>query len=257
MRIELGAATHVGMVRQVNEDSVLAEHHLAVIADGMGGHARGDLASRRAVEQFKPLLAEDHLAPTQIERAVETANQRILEEIAHAPELAGMGTTLAGVALVEYAGTPHWLVFNIGDSRVYRINRGGVEQLTVDHSEVAELIAAGQITRQEARTHPARHVITRSLGTDPAPVPDIWIFPTSADGDTFVACTDGLTNEVGEYEIAAIVHAAHSPRDAAANLVDAAVTAGGRDNVTAAVIALAPSLADDIEVATAPRGGHS
>lgn len=257
MRIELGAATHVGLVREINEDSILAENNLAVIADGMGGHARGDLASRRAVEQFKTLAAADHLSPAQIEGAIDAANRSILDEVAVAPELAGMGTTLAGVALIQYGGTPHWLVFNIGDSRVYRINRAGVEQLTVDHSEVAELIAAGQLTRQEARTHPARHVITRSLGTDPAPVADVWIFPTSPDGDTFVACTDGLTNEVSEHEIAAIVHAAHSPRDAAANLVDAAVTAGGRDNVTAAVVALAPTVTDDVEVATAPRGGRA
>jgi protein phosphatase len=257
VRVQLGASTHVGQVRTVNEDAVLAEHHLVVVADGMGGHARGDLASACAIAEFRHLTREEFLTPADVERAVGAANQRILDEVAGAPELEGMGTTLTGVALVQYAGEPHWLVFNVGDSRVYRVTGAGAEQLTVDHSEVSELIALGRLTQDAASSHPLRHVITRSLGTVPPPVPDVWIFPVSSEGDTFVACTDGLTNELSEAEISAIVNRAFSPRDAAAALVDAAVSAGGRDNVTAAVVAMASELSYDVEVATAPRGGRA
>ena len=211
MQIQLGASTHVGQVRTVNEDSVLAEHHLVVVADGMGGHARGDLASACAVAEFRPLARKEYLTPADVEHAIEAANTRILDEVRHAPELDGMGTTLTGVALVQYAGEPHWLVFNVGDSRVYRVTDAGADQLTVDHSEVSELIALGRLTREAAGSHPLRHVITRSLGTTPPPVPDVWVFPASPGGDTFVACSDGLTNELTETEIAEIVNAVAGP----------------------------------------------
>jgi protein phosphatase len=169
-----------------------------------------------------------------------------------------MGTTLCGVAMVEYGGAPHWVVFNIGDSRVYRIACGEAVQLTVDHSEVAELVARHEISPDQARTHPLRHVVTRSLGVDPLPPADVWIFPPSAEGDVFLACSDGLTNELSDSQIAAIVTDARSPRDAAAQLVAAAVDAGGRDNVTAVLAVLAPDdVVDELSVTTTPREAWS
>ena len=138
---------------------MLAEHHLVVVADGMGGHARGDLASACAVAEFRQLARKELLTPADVEHAIEAANTRILDEVRHAPELDGMGTTLTGVALVQYAGEPHWLVFNVGDSRVYRVTDAGADQLTVDHSEVSELIALGRLHPRSRRlpSPAARH----------------------------------------------------------------------------------------------------
>lgn len=218
----------------------------------MGGHAAGDVASARAIEALDAAADGDGLRAEDIQAALDRANAAILAEVARAPEKSGMGTTLAGVALIQYGGSPHWIVFNIGDSRVYRITDGRALQLTVDHSEVAELMALGEITPAQAAVHPLRNVITRSLGSTPAPRPDLWIFPASASGDTFVACSDGLTNELDDATIATIVTGARGSQDAAAELVASAVHAGGRDNVTAVVIRGAPQ-DDEPSAATAPR----
>lgn len=250
--IELGAASHTGRVRRLNEDAYLARRHLALVADGMGGHACGDVASAHAVEALARIADREQLRPDEVQEAIGRANEAILTA-SREPGRGGMGTTLSGVALVDFGGSPHWLVFNIGDSRVYRVAHGTATQLTVDHSEVAELVALGRLSADEALRHPLRHVITRSLGTDPAPAPDVWIFPPGPDGDVFVACSDGLTNELTDTEIAAIVSAARGPRDAAAMLVDAAVEAGGRDNVTAVVLSAPPNADDDLDVATTPK----
>lgn len=250
--IELGAASHIGKVRRLNEDAYLARRHLALVADGMGGHACGDVASAHAVEALAAIAERDRLRPEDVQEAIGQANEAILAD-SREPGRGGMGTTLSGIALVDFGGSPHWLVFNIGDSRVYRIAGGAAVQLTVDHSEVAELVALGRLRAEEASSHPLRHVITRSLGTDPAPAPDVWIFPTDPDGDVFVACSDGLTNELDDARIAAIVEAARGPRDAATMLVDAAVEAGGRDNVTAVVVHTPPAAEDDLDVATTPK----
>lgn len=168
-----------------------------------------------------------------------------------------MGATITGIALIEYGGTPHWLVFNVGDSRVYRVADGRATQLTVDHSEVAELVALGRITPLEARHHPLRHIVTRSLGVDPPPVPDVWIFPPSAGGDVFVACSDGLTTELDDDRIGAVASAGASPGGTAEELVREAVESGGRDNVTVVVLAAAPSDVDDVSVNTTPRSSLS
>ncbi|KRC55149.1 hypothetical protein ASE19_05820 [Nocardioides sp. Root79] len=251
--IELGAATDVGRVRPHNEDAYLAREHVAAVADGMGGHAAGDVASARAIEALESVVEGEGLRAEDIQTALDRANEAILAEVALAPEKSGMGTTLAGVALIQYGGSPHWIVFNIGDSRVYRIADGQALQLTVDHSEVAELMALGRITAAEAAVHPLRNVITRSLGTTPAPRADLWIFPASPSGDTFVACSDGLTNELDDTTIATIVTGARGPGDAAAELVASAVDAGGRDNITAVVVHGVPKDDDEPSAATAPR----
>ncbi|WP_281367477.1 PP2C family protein-serine/threonine phosphatase [Nocardioides kongjuensis] len=248
----MGAASHTGRVRRLNEDAYLARRHLALVADGMGGHACGDVASAFAVEALALIADREQLRPEDVQEAIERANATILDA-SREPGRSGMGTTLSGVALVDFGGSPHWLVFNIGDSRVYRIAGGTASRLTVDHSEVAELVALGKISEEDAHHHPLRHVITRALGSDPAPVADVWIFPLAPAGDLFVACSDGLTNELDDTRIAAIVEAARGPRDAAAMLVEAAVEAGGHDNVTAVVVSAPPTTDDDLEVATTPK----
>lgn len=254
MQLELGAASHVGVVRAVNEDASLAAAHLALVADGMGGHARGDVASALAIDAFRSLAARTDLTPDDIHRALKAANDAIVADGIEHPERAGMGTTLTGLALVEYAGSQHWLLFNVGDSRVYRIQPSGASLLTHDHSEVQELVDAGRLTDAQARVHPLRNIVTRSLGTDPAPDADVWIFPPSAE-DAFVLCSDGLTNEISDAEIAALAAESASSGDAAARLVAAAVDAGGRDNVTAVVVRLTREAAyvDASDVTTGPR----
>lgn len=254
MLIEMGAASHVGQVRAVNEDSFLARGSLALVADGMGGHACGDVASDLTVREFDALAERPELALTDIHDALQHANDAILQGVSRDHDKAGMGTTVTGLAVVEYGGLPHWLVFNVGDSRVYRLTDEGPEQLTVDHSEVAELVAAGRITAEDAKTHPLRNVITRSLGTDPAPTPDVWIFPPRA-GDVFVICSDGLTNEIDDEAIAQLTSQSTTSVEAANTLVDAALAAGGRDNVTAIVVRLAdvPDEPAAASGATVPR----
>jgi len=230
IRFSHGAATSVGRVRQVNEDSYLAVPPLFVVADGMGGHGSGDLASRIAIEdmsacaELRPLFAEAVLT------ALEHANRHIIER----DEANRMGTTATGLAALETAGGDHLMVFNVGDSRVYRLSGGRLEQLTVDHSEVQELVLAGVITKEQARTHPRRNVVTRALGSDAGLMPDHWLLP-AVGGDRYLVCSDGLFSELPDEVILPLL-AAGTPQQAADALVSAANDAGGRDNVTAVVV---------------------
>jgi len=236
LQLRAYAATHVGRVRSTNEDSHLVLPHVAVVADGMGGHASGEVASELAVSAFRALEGRTPLRAEDVVATVTDANSAIMAEAAARAEPDGMGTTLTGVALVEADGAPHWLVLNVGDSRVYRLSPGRAEQLTVDHSEVAEMVARGWISPEEARVHPLRNVVTRSLGFAPDPTPDTWLFPVAVD-DLFLVCSDGLTGELEDAEIARIVSTEPTLADLPGRLVDAAVDAGGRDNVTVVVVA--------------------
>jgi protein phosphatase len=235
--IGFGAATHVGRVRADNEDAVLAVPDVFAVADGMGGHAAGEVASAIAMEHVGRLAGRDDLGPDDVIGAIATANDAILAWAAEHPETSGMGTTVTGVCHGTLDGAPHWLVFNVGDSRTYRQAGAALEQVTVDHSEVAELVAAGRITPAEARDHPLRNVVTRSLGTDPAPEADVWVLP-AGEGDRFLLCSDGLPLEVSDSDIAEVMRRALTPQDTAEALVEMAVAAGGRDNVSAVVVEL-------------------
>lgn len=230
-----GAASDRGLVRAVNEDSLMAEPPVFLVADGMGGHAAGDLASRLAVAAFAALGGAERLNVEDALAAVARANQAILDAAREDRSRAGMGTTLAGLAVVAAAGSEHWMAFNIGDSRVYRLSADGLRQLTADHSEVAELVATGRISREEARTYPRRHVVTRSLGTEPPPEADCWVFPPEA-AERFIVCSDGLTGELSDSEIGAAAREIGDPQELAQALVDRAVAAGGHDNVTVIVV---------------------
>jgi PPM family protein phosphatase len=236
MTITAGAVTHPGLVRSANEDSMLTTSQFAAVADGMGGHAAGEVASHIAVESIAELAAQPTLQPDDVLEAIARANRRILEQGAAHRELAGMGTTLSGIGLLNVAGTPQWIVFNVGDSRVYRYADGTLAQLTIDHSEVAELRAAGRLSADEARDYPRRNVVTRSLGSDPPPQPDVWMFGPGP-GERFLVCSDGLTLEMSDAEIAAVLEKCPDPRTAAHELMEHALAAGGRDNITAIVVA--------------------
>jgi PPM family protein phosphatase len=246
IRFSYGAATSVGRVRQVNEDSYLAVPPLFVVADGMGGHGSGDLASRIAIEEMKACAALRPLFAEAVLTALEHANQHIIER----DEANRMGTTATGLAALETAGADHLMVFNIGDSRVYRLSGDRLEQLTVDHSEVQELVLAGVITREQARTHPRRNVVTRALGSDAGLLPDHWLLP-AIGGDRYLICSDGLFSELPD-EVILPQLAAGVPQQAADSLVVAANEAGGRDNVTAIVVDI-DSDDDDADETTVPR----
>ncbi|WP_435201441.1 PP2C family protein-serine/threonine phosphatase [Janibacter sp. GS2] len=257
--LRVGATTDTGRVRAHNEDAALAEGGIFLVADGMGGHAAGEVASGIAVETMRDLVGRADLTTDDVSRQLVHANERILSAVSSHPERTGMGTTAAGLALVTAGGSDHWAIFNVGDSRVYRSISGSLTQVTVDHSEVQELVEAGVITPAEARVHPARNVVTRSLGTEHAYQADVWVLPPFA-GERFVICSDGLTNEVSDDVVREILQANPDPQAASEELVRAAVEAGGRDNVTVVVVNLDGDVGDDLSEtspraeATAPRG---
>lgn len=259
LRVRSGAATHVGRVRDHNEDSLLAEGMVFAVADGMGGHAAGEVASRIAVEALRGLHDRPAERPEDVAEVLREANRRILESQARTPEQRGMGTTVAGLTVVSDGGRDHWVVFNIGDSRVYRLADHRLSLVTRDHSEVRALMDAGVIDAAEAARHPLRNVITRSLGSDPAPTPDTWVLQPTR-GERFVICSDGLSGELDDTEIERVAGTSADPQSAADELVDAAVRAGGRDNVSVVVVAV-ESVGDegdddaDGAADTAPRAG--
>jgi protein phosphatase len=255
LTLRAGAATDVGRVRRHNEDSVLARRSVFVVADGMGGHAAGEVASRIVTETLGELAERPRLRPEDVVAALTLANTRILQSVARHPEQTGMGTTATGLAVVSAGGSDHWAVFNVGDSRVYRLIGEELSLLTVDHSEVREMVDAGLITEEQALRHPLRNVVTRSLGTETMPTPDLWVFPPHP-GERFVICSDGLSNELSLQDIRRIVLDVEEPQQTAEALVQAAVDAGGRDNVTAIVVALDGGGDDeDFDADTAPRNG--
>ncbi len=259
-------ATDVGRVRAHNEDAGLITSDLVAVADGMGGHAAGEVASGLAVEALRELgesAEAGELRPKDVLDAVQAANRAILQSVARNPEQTGMATTLAGLARVTVGGSPHWAVFNIGDSRVYRVVDGRLTQVSKDHSEVAELVSLGLLTPQEALVHPARNIVTRCLGRDRLEPVDSWVFPPHP-GERFLLCTDGLTNELRDGTIARILVDGDDPQAIADRLVAAAVDAGGRDNVTVVVVLGSVGAdggseldADEADEETAPRNGSS
>jgi len=239
VRLRYAASSDVGAVRANNEDSFLAAAPFWIVADGMGGHALGDAASRSAVETFERLRGEGPASARSVLAAVREANATVMS----LREGVLSGTTLTGVAIVELDGAgPHWMTFNVGDSRTYLWDGRRLEQQSIDHSAVQELVSAGVITPEEAAVHPQRNVVTRALGADAEVEPDVWLVPLRGR-QTFLMCSDGLTKELDDEEIARIIvfHDQQAVLDPDGptlpeRLVGAAVAAGGRDNVTVVVV---------------------
>jgi PPM family protein phosphatase len=231
IRFSHGVATSVGRVRRVNEDSYLAVPPIYAVADGMGGHGSGDVASRLAVEALARCVSLRPLFTEAVLHALEEANQVI---VSRAEPPSRMGTTVTGLAGLETAGGDHLMVFNVGDSRVYRLAADRIVQVTVDHSEVQELVLAGVLSREQARIHPRRNVVTRALGAAPSVQSDHWLLP-AVSGDRFLICSDGLTGELPDEVILPLLTVG-GPQQAAEALVAAANDAGGRDNITAMVV---------------------
>ena len=239
MRYTWATATHVGLVRAGNEDSVSPsidgskeEPVVIAVADGMGGAVAGEVASRIAIEAA--VNAEPSADVTPGER-LRLGNQAVVKAVEDDYTLSGMGTTLTlGLFLPD--GTVR--VGHIGDSRMYLFRDGELQQLTRDHTLVADLVALGRITAEQAETHPRRNLVTRVIGT-----PDIEVDEFTKElvpGDLVVICSDGLNSMLRDHEIAAKLEAASSPSEAAWSLVEAANAAGGTDNTTVAVVEVSP-----------------
>jgi PPM family protein phosphatase len=227
-----GAATAVGQ-REDNQDRYLTAPPVFVVADGMGGHVGGAAAAEAVVEALRALTGGETTTVERIRLALQRADGEI--RAFEGPDKAGAGTTVAGVALVDEGDGPQWAVFHVGDSRVYRWHEDRLELLTKDHSVVQELIDAGYISDESAALHPQRHIITRALGVGPRPDADIALFPV-APGDQFLACSDGLTGEMSDEQIAALLGTDGEPDTMATTLTTDAERAGARDNVTVALV---------------------
>lgn len=232
-RFAWGAASDTGRVRQANEDSFLVVDGLFAVADGMGGHQAGEVASHLALESLE---AGFTAAGTDVlVRAVEGANHALVQRSAADPELAGMGTTLVAMALVEAAGRDAIGVVNVGDSRLYLLSDGAMTQITEDHSLVASMERQGRLTAAEAAVHPQRNILTRALGIDGSVLVDSWeILPVV--GDRYLICSDGLFNEVDDSRIAATLRRLADPNEACRELVRLANEGGGRDNITCVIV---------------------
>jgi serine/threonine protein phosphatase PrpC len=231
-----GGASDVGRVRANNQDHFLAreEAGIWVVADGMGGHRGGEIASRIAcevVDQSYTLHTVDGLV-----HAIESANAAVFHTGSGDPDLAGMGTTIVAIALVDDGrGDTVLAIANVGDSRAYRLSGTDLDQLTDDHSLVADLVREGSLSPEEAAVHPQRNILTRVLGVyDDVPVDVVTVVPHN--GDRFVLCSDGLFNEVPEPAITSVLRRLADPAEAADELVRLANEGGGRDNVTVVVL---------------------
>ncbi|GAA4164782.1 protein phosphatase 2C domain-containing protein [Gryllotalpicola daejeonensis] len=227
------AASDRGHRRAVNEDSVLARAPIFAVADGMGGHEAGDFASSAVIKRLSEQLGRRFIDPPEISDALRAAVGDMSEGVG-VTDL-GTGTTVTGIALTLRDGEPYWLVFNIGDSRVYQLESGVLEQLTVDHSIVQQLLDRGLITPAEAEVHPHANVITRAVGFNEDPVPDFWLIPIVA-GSRLLVCSDGLTKELTEHGIRHFLSIGTSAADTSRRLMDAALGNGGRDNVSVVVV---------------------
>lgn len=235
-QLEWAGVTDVGLRRDTNQDSFFAEYPLFIVADGMGGHAGGEIASQRTIARLEALLAAGQVNRPGIESALEL----VVGDIAAHPETTdeGTGTTLTGVFLEADGDDLHWVALNIGDSRVYLLRDDRLVQVTTDHSVVQELIAAGKISPDEAEGHPYSNVITRAVGASELTAPDYVTIDVRA-GDRFVICSDGLTKELTDYGIQHFLNENADPGAAVDAMLAAALENGGRDNVTLVIVQVA------------------
>lgn len=229
-------ATDNGKVRSENEDSFLAFFcdgvFYGVVADGMGGHNAGEVASNEAINAFKKSVYENGSLPVteRLTTAIRYANTYLFKMTIDNPALSGMGTTITACAVADRTV---WFA-NVGDSRGYHIT-DRIKQITKDHSLVQELLDEGDITWEESLCHPQRNVITRAVGTTPAVIPDIFEIPF-LPGEVILLCSDGLTNAVDDSKIKRIIQKEETLEKAVSALIAEANEAGGHDNITALII---------------------
>src|SRR5918994_1838680 len=234
LQLSCGYGTDRGLRRELNEDSFIASDPVFAVADGMGGHEAGEVASGmcvRVLAQMPQLATGERTATASVvQQYLDVADDSIRTATG-----SRAGTTLTGVVVVEQMGIPYWLVMNIGDSRTYRLSQGRLSQVSVDHSEVQELVDTGEITAEQAAVHPRRHVVTRALGAGDESEADYWLLPIE-EGDRIMVCSDGLNGELTDEEMLDVLSTAADPQEAVDLLIQAALRRGGRDNVTVIVV---------------------
>ena len=242
LELSWAAVTDTGRRREVNQDAMFAVYPLFVVADGMGGHVGGEIASASAIERLHAVADSGTVTPKTIEKAL----ARAVKDIASHPEATddGTGTTVTGVFLDTSGDAAHWVTLNIGDSRVYLVRDGAIVQITTDHSVVQELVAAGRLSPEEAENHPYGNVITRAVGPTDGVTPD-YVRLDVVTGDRFVICSDGLTKELTDYGIRHFLEENADAGDAASAMLEAALENGGRDNITIIVLDVGRPADDD------------
>ncbi|MFK7916653.1 MAG: PP2C family serine/threonine-protein phosphatase [Ilumatobacter sp.] len=228
-----GGGTHVGGVRDHNEDAFYVSPEVCVVADGMGGHEAGEVASQLVTSVVADLFSSRRFDVAELPRFVSSLNAAVLRRGAE-NNTPGMGTTVIGVAIADNGDTPSAVIFHVGDSRCYRLHGGVMTQLTTDHSHVQELVQIGRITAEEALTHPLRNVITRALGADAAVVADFHVL--DEENCRLLLCSDGLSGEIDDDRIWDLLTSNEDPTAAAVALIDAVLEGPARDNVTAIVV---------------------
>jgi PPM family protein phosphatase len=235
--VRWGAATDVGLVRAGNEDAFVAEPMVFGVADGMGGHQAGEVASDIAARIIRDRLGTGASNVGVVVASVVEANASIFQAAHASADHQGMGTTLTALVVLraDESNVARFALINVGDSRTYLLRNGELHRATLDHSYVQELVNTGHISEDEARAHPRRNIVTRALGIEPTVRVDTWLVPM-VHGDRFILCSDGLVDEVHDDDIATIALAAADPQVAAEQLVAKANANGGRDNITVVVV---------------------
>jgi serine/threonine protein phosphatase PrpC len=237
MRLSSFAGTDVGRARAGNEDSYFCGRTVFAVADGLGGHQGGEVASAAAVEPLAALDGHEFADPGEAAEAltagIRDGNMAILERAAGDPGLWGMGTTVTAAAL---AAERHLQLAHVGDSRAYLLRDGSLAQLTTDHTIVGELVRRGRLTPEQAAVHPERSILTRAVGLDPRVPVDTPDPLELHDGDQVLLCSDGLTEAVDDDRIAELLSAADDGDAACRSLIDAANAAGGPDNITVVLL---------------------
>ncbi len=246
-RLVGAAATDVGNLREVNQDRGFISKNLFAVADGMGGHLGGEVASTLTIEHFE--TASTDFEPGLLQELASDANKQVYEKSADR-DLMGMGTTLVAIGLHSDGRVE---MINVGDSRGYWLRQGSMAQVTRDHSFVGDLLEHNEITEQEALVHPKRNIITRALGIGAQLQIDTFALNVSV-GDRFLLCSDGLTDEVSETEVKRVLMEAETPAEACQVLVTSALANGGKDNVTVLVVDVVEASSDEDEVVPATVG---
>lgn len=234
--LDFAAATHAGRVKKVNEDAICAEPPAFVVADGISGSHHGNIASTLVTDAFAELVRSGQpLTGDRVAHTLHEVHARVLE--AQLRDGHDSATTACGAVRVMEGDQAYWMMFNIGDSRVYRITGRAREmtQISVDHSHVQELLDAGMITLEQAAVHPDKNVITRAVGAQDQFQPDFWLIPI-VPGDRLLICSDGLLRDGDFTEVADIARLIRAPRLAVEQLMDLALANGARDNVSVIVV---------------------
>ena len=247
--------TDVGKVRRVNEDSLLANPGLFVVADGMGGHAAGDVASRLAIEVFEQMTTYPTILPiARLTDVLNAANSAVVEQ-AQAAQYGGMGTTLVGAAVVDNGGDAAVVIFHVGDSRCYVLEDGELRQATSDHSQVQEMIDSGDITQAQASTHPLRNVVTRAVGIEPHVLADYLVL-ADTHRRRLMLCSDGVSGEVDVETMHQLLADPSSVDEAADGLIELVLSGRASDNASLIVVDIERAVIggdeSDVDV-TSPR----